>query len=282
MNIIVRRSGALGDVLSTTPVTHRLRKTYPEAHIMVATAYPNVFEGNLDVNSINNKEIDHADMFIDLDMAHETRRDIHAVDAYMERAFGDHGEGWDKSIRFHYQKPPKDEHRIAIHANKSWDNRTMPNDWWDEVVTKLALEGYDIIALGTGIDYCPQAAHIDARDTMNLQEQAGAIHRSRLFICGASGLFILAGATDTSVIVPMTINEPDTCLPWRDGRLGGYFFPLNADVPCFGCSAEQGPVTSMGCWSIKKDITKPDYECINTIKASHTIDLALEVLQWKK
>jgi len=282
MNILVRSViAALGDVLYVTPITARLRRKYPDSTIIVHTNYPNVFEGNPDVNGTNIGLT--FDLIIDLDLAHATRRHLNAVDAYMEAAFGDHGEGEDKSIIFDYPITVNPTNCIAIHPNKSWANRTMPNDWWDEVTIGLMLKtGYDIYTLGTNIDYCPEGT-MDTRGKLTLKEQAAIISACQIFLCGASGLFILAAATDTPVVVPMTINTPETCLMWRHGEFGWGYFPILADVPCIGCNsfAPKG-ATFVGCESPFKDPTKPDYACIGTIKPEAAIEQALKAIEWRK
>jgi ADP-heptose:LPS heptosyltransferase len=275
MNILVIRAMALGDVLSITPITARLRQQYPEARIVVHTAYTNVFEENPHINEVNT--IHEWDLVINLDGAHEVRRDTHAIDAYMEVAFNDHG-GPDKSIIFKYPNCNTPFKRFAaIHPNASWANRTFPAQWWDEVVAGLHRAGYPVIVIGTGIDYCPPGC-LDTRDKLPLKQQAGIIDAANVFICGASGLFILAGATQTPVVVPLTLRPPETCVPWRNGILGGGYYTINATTPCFGCDAYQEPgATWVGCSSPKKDHVQPDYACINTIKSSDVVELAIKV-----
>ena len=279
LNILVKRSGALGDVLSATPVITRLRKLYPNARIVVHTAYPDIFKHNFAVNEINT--LHEWDLNIDLDGAHETRRALNAVDAYMEVAFGDHGNCiTDKSVVLNYSKIETTEPFVAIHPNKSWDNRTMPNYWWDEVVSGIRTAGYQIAVLGTNIDYCPQGEVLDLRSRLNLEEQAAHIGAAKVFICGASGLMILAAATSTPVIVPLTINSAQSALPWRSGGQGLGYFVLEAQVPCFGCSALATPgATFVGCESSLKDSDLGDYACIKTIKAQDAIQLAIKVME---
>src|SRR5271166_2877043 len=186
MNILVRSViAALGDVLYVTPITARLRRKYPDSTIIVHTNYPNVFEGNPNVNGTN---IGFTfDLIIDLDLAHATRRHLNAVDAYMEAAFGDHGEGEDKSIIFELLPCTEElisslSDIIAIHPNKSWANRTMPNEWWDDVVFGIKDTGYRAVTLGTDIDYCPHNT-IDMRSKQTLKEQATLISACQVFIC---------------------------------------------------------------------------------------------------
>lgn len=274
--IVIKRWAALGDVLCATPIIARLRQLEPDAHITVHTAYPAVFEGNPAIDALN-IEADF-DQEIDLNMSHETQRGLMAIDAYMMTAFGDTGDGYDKSIEFTPSVRPSlgiDWRKtIVVHPNKSWPNRTMPNAWWDKVTNKLHKAGLNVVALGTNIDHIPTHA-IDTRDKLNLHQQAAVIAASKVFICGASGLFILAACTETPVVVPMTINRPETALPWRQGVKGWRYFTLNAQVPCLGCSEHLGPVTEVGCSSPDKLNSFPDYACIQTIDPREAVNLAL-------
>jgi ADP-heptose:LPS heptosyltransferase len=276
MNILIKRMGALGDVLCATPIVRRFRTEYPEAFIGVETGYPNVFHGNSDVDGINIQR--EWNKFALLDMAHETRRNMQAIEAYAEATFGDRGENMDKSIVFATGLVPPIgvnwKKTIVIHANKSWPNRTMPNEWWDEICNALSKDGYKIVALGTEIDYCPSGA-VDTRSKLTIHQQGAVIGASKLLICGASGLFILAAATACPVVVPMTINRPETALPWRWGKQGEGFYPLIADVPCLGCSERAGPVTNLGC-------EVGTFKCIPTIKASQAVEKSLEILKSEK
>ena len=88
MKILVRREGAFGDVLDTTPVIRRLRQENPDAEIDIETAYPQVYAGSLHRIGLA-RDITY-DRIINLDMAFENRlRKVGIVESYMEVAFGD-------------------------------------------------------------------------------------------------------------------------------------------------------------------------------------------------
>ena len=103
MKVLLKRAMAFGDVLMTTPVARRLAAAGHEVY--VASNYLNVFEGNPDVAGVHEEGRDYG-WVIDLDMAHEVRRDRHAAIAYMEAAFGDKGDGHDLGVSFAFGPPP--------------------------------------------------------------------------------------------------------------------------------------------------------------------------------
>ena len=267
--ILVRRTGALGDVISITPILHRLRIENPDAYIVVETRYDQVFIGhgwkNHDVDYVVHQASTDFDRIIDLDMVHERDRRSHPIDAYMKITFGD--TKGDKTYIL-----PLDESettvklnvdfnkRITFAMNKSWQNRTIPLHVWQGLAEKLIADGYVIIALGTHIDQVLSPdlkAIVYTYDRLNLYQQAMLIHQSRCFVAGPSGLYTLSGVTETPTVVFQTINRPEHIINYHHGKLGWNTTVLWADVPCRGCTEEEGPVTWMGC-------RVGDYRCLNT------------------
>lgn len=257
MKVLVRRAMAFGDVLMTTPVLRRLAR---EGHeVFVQTNYPNLFEDNHDVIGLY-REGDTYDKTIDLDMAHETRRDRHAAIAYMDAAFGDNGDGHDLSIYLPFGDPPDIginlKSAILLHPNVSWRNRMLPPAWWRKVADTIAGYSYIPVVMGTMRDF-GIPGYLDVRDRFNARDQAALIDAAAAFVCGPSGLFILAGATRARVVTFLTINRAETCLPYRRGELGWGYTAIPTKMPCIGCSERSSPVTFLGC-------ARNDYACMES------------------
>ena len=122
--ILVRRTGAFGDVIDTTPVIRRLRQENPDAEIDVLTQYPGVFKDS--PHRIGFKRDVKYDRFIDLDMAFERNlRRVGIVESYMEVAFGDR-EG-STQLEMTYGPPPEFgmdwSLAITMHPARSWVQR---------------------------------------------------------------------------------------------------------------------------------------------------------------
>ena len=138
MNILVRRSGALGDVVLTTPIVRRLKRENPNANIDVLTAYPDVFRDNPCVDTAGphvgcfdeprSEHLGSYDRFIDLDGAYERRPNLHIISAYMQEAFGDAGDPFERQELFPGKlKTRLGPNAVAVHASMAgWSNRTLP------------------------------------------------------------------------------------------------------------------------------------------------------------
>jgi len=245
-NILLRRAMALGDVLETTPIARRIRLTFPSATIYLETQHGHAYTDNPDVDYVGVPPGTQFSRVIDLDLAYERNCSIHQVDAYMEAAFGDRGEGHDKTIVFRHASNPitgVDFSRVvAIHPNVSWRNRTLPREWWGDLARRLIADGWTVLALGTHIDHdLSEFGVVDTRDQLTLAQQAGVIADSRVLVCGDSSMFTLVGCTDTPAVGFCTITRAERFMPYRHGELGWNFTAVAADVPCYGCREEAGP-----------------------------------------
>ena len=89
--ILIRRAGALGDVLMATPVLRRMRQENPGARIIFSTLQGQALVGNPDVDLVTH-ETPHCDRYVNLDMVYESNPKMHATEAYMRAAFGDPGD----------------------------------------------------------------------------------------------------------------------------------------------------------------------------------------------
>lgn len=253
MRILVKRTGAFGDVLETTPIIARLRRENPEADIDVDTQYPGVFDGHPNITST--KPSGEYDRTIILDMAFENLlRKVHPVDAYSEVAFGDRKTRhtlhmrwgtFDKSLlhpRTNWAKA------VVIHPCRNWPIRTLSLAWWQELVNILNKRGYEIIVTGTSQDHDGLTNVIDLRDKLRPQQQVGLIDASCCFVCSESGPMILAQVTATPIIAMLTMAPAFAVKHERKGGYAWRFDAVMADIPCAGCSATfDKPTTYFGC-----------------------------------
>lgn len=258
MKILIRRAGAMGDVVTTTPIPARLKLLYPEAEIDIVTQQVAVYEGPGYRNPHITRVVAHADpsrydKFIDLDMVHERDRGIHPIDMFMEEAFGDR-EGCKDVVFPLAPKPPVlgfplDWSKIiCLHANTSWQNRTLPQEFWQEVANKLIAAGYTIMTIGTSIDKAISGfGIIDTNNKLSLYQQAAAMHHSRALVCGMSGIEQLAWATDVPIVAFVTTTPIQCATPWRHGEFGWNWHRLITNLECRGCAAEVKNATFVGC-----------------------------------
>jgi ADP-heptose:LPS heptosyltransferase len=277
MRIVVKRTGALGDVLEATPIVARLRAENPDATIDVATHYTAVFHNDPAVNSF--EPSGNYDRFYDLDGSFEKLlRKVHPVDAYSEVVFGDRETP--HKILFKFGPNVFDmaaERNVVIHACRNWPIRTLPAEWWQSLIDTLNDRGYRVIATGTKQDHEGLLRLIDLRDRLTLSEQAALIDEARCFVCSESGPMILAQATSTPVIAMLTMAAPFS--PVHD--CAGGIDVVMADVPCAGCSEFfTEPTTYFDCKhgdkspDFRKCVTSFDVEAIAGLVDSRQTDPA--------
>jgi ADP-heptose:LPS heptosyltransferase len=278
MKVLVRRTGALGDVILTTPVVQRLRREGHEVHVQ--TAYPIVFD-DLACVTVHADAINKADggahgydKFINLDLAYEKRPRMHIVRAYMQEAFGDDGTGHSlqQVLRLHTAVPLKMRPRtVVLHcATGGWPSRSRDRKFWRETQSTLIEEGFTVIVVGRAPHdagaYLPDVH--DWRDIMFL-----ALHRliasAKCFVGMDSGLLHIAGATSTPIVGLFTCADPAYRMPLRENVRDTVLLP--AGLGCLGCLHDiPPPVTTMVC-------RRDDTACTQGVQAVPPADILAAV-----
>jgi ADP-heptose:LPS heptosyltransferase len=282
--ILVRRDGAFGDVCCVTPITRRLRRENPGATIHVLTQYGAMFEGNPDVDGAGwgQPPLASYDRVIDLSGSFEKRlRKVNSVDCYMLDAFGDEGAPEDKDV-FLAEVPLPDgipdlnPVMAAVHPARSWRQRTMSKDFWENVARGLSAKGLLPVALGTPQDWRLESALDTTHCNYTPQQQAAIIRASRVLVASESGIMGgLLPATDTPGVGLITMGSHTMVAPWRHGELGWRFtamYPKGLD--CHGCGTRlPEPSTFWGCTE------RGDFACVERFDPGEVVEAALAWLR---
>jgi len=234
----------------TTPIVHRLREENPRDIIHVQTFHGYVYKDNPDVTSawtVRNRQ--YYDREINLDLAYEKDMSLHQVDAYMRTAFSD--EDGDKSIRL-AKVPlpfwPDWSRTIVLHPAVSWPNRTLSQDWWQELGQRLHEMGYSVFSTGTMQDHKLRRPITNLQGRLNLNQQAELIDKALCFVASDSGPIQIVGATDTPLVGLFTITSGKRSVPYRHGELGWNATIMDTTIPCGACrEALDEPVTYLEC-----------------------------------
>jgi ADP-heptose:LPS heptosyltransferase len=240
--IIIRRSGALGDVILATPVVREMRRRHPEAEISIITGYPEVFKNSPhQVTAYPWLDPRLADIFVDLDLAYERRPKMHIVAAYMEEAFGPENDVrlsfYQQELNFSNETPYLVQNQstpywVAIHpAIAGWANRTLPKAFWREVCTLLYQHDFLPVMVGRPRDTYG-IPNVVWHSTVELDEIAQLIDKTACFIGSDSALLHLAGCTKTPIVGIFTSADPRLRMPHRFGTLG---LGCAAVMPALGC-----------------------------------------------
>lgn len=279
-NILVKRLGALGDVILTTPIVRELARQHADVHIRVMTNYPEVYDRNPHVTSVVRPGEMHTTkgwFEIDLDLAYEKQPFMHIVDAYAMVAFGKPLESDQKQQRLYFDKKrlfaQTARKYVAVHAaHAGWRNRTLPRETWVKVIDGIRDAGFWPIMIGTPRDATESSSWCSQMLVPDIHVQARLISQCACFVGSDSGLLHVAGATDTPIVGVFTSVRPQARLPYRKGLLG---FQCHAVVPpfldCLGCQERQpAPSTTESC-------ERGDLACVQQVRASDIVDAMIKL-----
>lgn len=242
-NILISVSAGMGDQLCAEPAIRYTQKLYPNDNIFVVTHFPRLFE-HLSVpvmhydewNGINDAILTMYTCPDDNQSEHKLSHVLfHPTDfasmSMIKRSIPNN----DKTIKLKLladdvayaisllsdKKPNKPT--ILVHAGKWWSSKTLPIDWWQEIIDKLSKK-LTVVLVGKTIDdkqgYLPLEVPndgIDLRDLTSLGELMALISLSKCLLTNDSSPLHIAGAFDNWIVTIPTCKHPDHILPYRNG-----------------------------------------------------------------
>lgn len=217
--IVVRRGGARGDVILTTPIVRALRKLHPKSTIIVSTACTDVYQGNPDINEISLQGVPlrPSDLTYDLDMAYERRPQVHAIQAYAD-VVGIQVDDWRPRVYANDSSRIVAEQRLPdivrnkyalIHAGfvSGWVGRQWPHVRFQPVIDDLKKRGYKTVNVGA-YDSPQMATDLDFRNVA-FQHLVALMERAALFVGLDSMPFHVAQACATPSVAIFGCVDPD-------------------------------------------------------------------------
>ena len=288
-NILVRRRAALGDAIMATGVVRELHNRFPESNIDMATEFLDVFNNNPHIRHLYHANAmpdpSKYDMYIDLDDAYELAKDMHYVDCYFYRAFGNDISNIDNMQPELY--PTQKDHTvgeqfvtdneldkyICIHIRQwHWAMKNMAWETWYAVFEKLFTERVDFKIVCVGSEQDGTVDHplfVDARGKLNLQQTKLLMDGADCFVGIDSGPYHIASASKTSMVSLHTHLLPERVAP-RDKEVTA----IKSEIDCVGCNELQPkPVRQINC------IHGPeDFRCSRLFDADKIAKAVLEYL----
>lgn len=239
--ILLKRTGAKGDVLLLTGILRALKQRYPYSELVVVTECPDVLWGNPDVNEIraNTGEISGYDKIFDLDEAYERNPNVPIVQAYADvcgldlkpsemtpRIFLN--DGGRKQVDWLLRKD-----RVAVvhpgMAGGVWVGRQWAIDRFDQVSKALQRQGWFVVLVGN--QATPKiACDEDIREKSPFSVLAPLMCGAELFVGIDSFPMHVAQAANIPLVAVFGSIDPAFRLmpsPWRKG--------ISANVGCLGC-----------------------------------------------
>lgn len=242
-NILISVTAGMGDQLCSEPAIRYTQKLYPDSNIYVVTHWPRLFE-HLSCPVMNYdqwKGIQDAVLTMytcpdDEQSEHKLSHVLfhptdYATMSMIKRTIP-HDEKTIKlkldaedvaSVLEMVKEKKKEKPTILVHAGRWWPSKTLPVEWWQEIIDKLA-EKLTVILIGKSIDekqgylsvQCPKDG-IDLRDITSLGELFALISLSKCLLTNDSSPLHIAGAFDNWIVTIPTCKHEDHILPFRNG-----------------------------------------------------------------
>lgn len=243
-NILISLSAGMGDQICSEPVIRFTQKLYPDANFFIVTHFPKLFE-HLScpvLNYDNWKGINDAVLTLyscpDDDLSHHklSHMFFHPTDFASMSMIKMTMPNIDKTIQlkldpedvvsiFQLLKTKNPEKpTVLVHAGRWWPSKTLPFEWWQEIVNKLS-EKLTVVLIGKTIDdkqgfveiKCPEDG-IDLRDLTSIGELLALISLSKCLLTNDSSPLHIAGAFDNWIVTIPTCKRPDHIVPFRNGN----------------------------------------------------------------
>lgn len=267
--VLVKRAGAFGDVLLTTPIVERLLKE--DWTVEVLTACGDVYAKHPRVRvvkftgpqSLLEKRYERV---IDLDLAYERSPKQHIIDAYSMVAFGDTQTKHELSFNFNSGESFTELPYTVVHAGVGWPNRTWPREKWEQLIKTLESPGYTkVVTIGKGSDHSFENLGVKHYRDYPIQDIAGLIANAEMFIGMDSGMLHLAQAIGTPAVGIFTCAKAEY-------RTTGALSVI-PNIECYGClHNEEPPVTFCGC-------KRGDYKCLDLITPDMVMNKVIEAMK---
>lgn len=242
-NILISVTAGMGDQLCSEPAIRYTQKLYPDANFYVVSHFPRLFS-HLSCPVMDYEEWKGLNDTVltlytcpDDDQSEHNLSHVlfHPTDYATMSMIKRNIPNNDKRIKLKVTaedvasvvelvKDKKDDKPvILIHAGKWWPSKTLPLDWWQEIVNKLS-EKLTVVLIGKTIDenqgYLPVEIPedgIDLRDLTSLGELFALISISNCLLTNDSSPLHIAGAFDNWIVTIPTCKHPDHILPFRNG-----------------------------------------------------------------
>lgn len=242
-NIVISVSAGMGDQLCSEPVIRYIKnKIFPDANIIVASHFPRLFSHIEGIKCMTFDEYKNQAVSTlvlrtcpddDVSEHHMSHVMWHPTDFASMSTIKQVIPNKDKTIQLSLDTSDFSElieicdisdlnDMVIIHAGKWWPSKTLPIEWWQEIINKLDDNGIKVGLIGKTIDEkqgflpleCPPNG-IDFRDMTSLGGLIALISQAGILITNDSSPLHIAGAFDNWIVTFSTCKEPDNILPWR-------------------------------------------------------------------
>jgi hypothetical protein len=112
---------------------------------------------------------------------------------------------------------------VLIHPGRTWDSRTFPVEWWQEIINGIAAE-CPVALMGLNGEIhgvlpveCPENG-LDLRDRTSMGAMFELVRRCPVLVTNDSSPVHVAGAFDNWIVLIPSARQPDFVLPVRQNK----------------------------------------------------------------
>lgn len=239
-NIMIETWGGLGDLATAEPAIRFAIKEFKGIDISVATwGFPEIFAhlGLKQVIDTSKNSYEKSDYYnfksfnqVESLSGQFIRYPLmQRVDYASMALWGRTLPNSDKNLTF---EPSSQDHEVAchlledhylvIHPGRTWASRTMPKDWWDEIIESLGNEGIRPILVGSefsdgvrGTVDVTTAGCLDLRGKMSIMESIALLQNAKVVLTNDSAPLHFAASGTAHIGFLATANHPDHITHWR-------------------------------------------------------------------
>lgn len=246
-NIILHVTAGLGDIVTAEPTVRHIVNTFKNCKISLATELPEVF-AHLEFSQVFDlkKETPPWKDFIIFKSLFEPHHLVSDFLSYIVCNRVDYHslvmlKGMipnpkDKCIKMepteeavklakHLIQPSKD---IVLHPGRSWMTRTMPKEWWNELIQRIVELGYRPVLIGAeskndrGTVDVDASACLDLRGRLSFMQSVAVLQQCQVFFTNDSAPLHMAASGDAWIGFLSTVNDPGYLYHYRNGGEYGW------------------------------------------------------------
>lgn len=127
------------------------------------------------------------------------------------------------------------ERAIIVHAGRHWPSKTFPQDWWQDVIDRLA-QRFQVVLIGRDLGHdqgyvplTPTANAVDLRDALTLPGLIAVLKRCKRVLTNDSAPLHIAAAGNARIYFLASVKHEDYLYHWRKGVFGAGMVHLNRD-----------------------------------------------------
>jgi len=275
--IVIRRTGANGDVFLVTPIIEALKQEYPDCAIGLMTKCPQSVLPNETIDIVLTEVYAPVvcSRFIDLDNVYERDFTVNIVDAYAREAGISLNGKCRRGIPYITEKHqakiekilPKDfGNFVAIDLSDSWKGKEWSLSNYGKLVEMITEDGMKVVSIGVIGGYTNYIkVDLDFVNMLDILETMALLYKTKIFIANEGLTVHMAQAVNT-----LTIALYGCTLPQYTNDINSKsLFPVISPVKCVGCRHRPSAGNMIYC--------RRGYECMKRITPEMVFDKYREV-----